>query len=129
MTVIQHRRKKLVHDLRLVFWKEEFLHRRLPRFFDILQTNHLKSSAIDKEGNTFQIADADEVGAVFDERDKHLPVAFGTLLSGNVTRNLRRAHDVSCLVFNRRDGERNSDALAVTAHSLGFEVLDSVSFT
>jgi hypothetical protein len=35
-------------------------------------------------------------GAVFDERDKHLPVAFGALLIGDVARDLRRADYVSC---------------------------------
>ena len=55
------------------------------------------------------------------------PLALGTLPLGNVAHDLRRADDVSGVIFDRRDRERNNDALAVAAHALGFEVLDSLS--
>ena len=44
----------------------------LPSLFDAVQTDHFQAGAIDEERNTIQIAHADEVSAVFDERDKLL---------------------------------------------------------
>ena len=88
VTVFQHSGKELVHHHRLIFRKEEILNMDLPGCFDTFETDHVQSRAIDEEGNAFDVTDADEVCAVFDERDEHLPVTFDALTFSDVARDL-----------------------------------------
>ena len=46
------------------------------------------------------------------------------LALGDVADDLRRPDDVAGVVLDRRDRQRHVDALAVTSHALGLEVLD-----
>ena len=77
-----------------------------------------------KIGDAIQVADADEVRAVLDQRDEPLTLRFGLALPGDVAHDLRRADDAAVVVLDRRDGQRDRDAPAVAAHALGLEVLD-----
>src|SRR5689334_3182670 len=127
VTVFQHRGKELIHDHRLIFREEEFLNMGVPGGFNILEPDHVQAGPIDEEGNTLDVADADEVSAVFDERDKHLPVTLDALAFSDVARDLRCADNVSGIVLDRRDRERHANALPITPHSLRLEMFDSFS--
>ena len=72
-----------------------------------------------------QIAYADEVGAVFDERDEPLALGLGQLAVGDVAHDLRRADDLACVIFDGRHRERHLNALAVGSQALGLEMVDS----
>ena len=90
----------------------------------LVEADHLQAGAVDEERNAVQIAHADEVGAVLDQRDEPLALGLGALAVGDVAHDLRRPDDAAVVVFDGRDRERDQDALAVRPHALGLEVLD-----
>ena len=52
--------------------------------------------------------------------------ASAALAVGDVAHDLGRADDVARVVLDRRDRQRDQDALAVRPHALGLEVLDAL---
>ena len=65
------------------------------RLVDALQADHLQPGAIDEERNAVEVADADEVGAVLDQRDEPLALGLEPRCARDVARDLRGAHHVA----------------------------------
>ena len=103
MALFENRRKELVHDLVLIFREEERRHGHATGLVEVVEADHLQSSAVDKKRNTVEVAHADEVGAALDEHDKLLALGFDTFAVGDVAHDFRRADDVACVVFHGRD--------------------------
>src|SRR5436190_197854 len=76
VTCFHYGRKKLVHDCGLIFREKEICNRCTARLFDAVEPHHLQSGSIDKEGNSVQIAHANEVSTVLNECDKLFSVCF-----------------------------------------------------
>src|SRR4030095_11677957 len=125
VSIFQDAWEKLVHHYWLILREEEICNRRVATLFNVLDAEHCQAGAIDEEGNTLEITHTDEVGTVFNDSNKPLTIAFGSLLIANIPNDFRRANDASGVIFNGRDGEGNRDALPVIAHSHGFKMFDS----
>ena len=61
---------------------------------DAVEPDHLQAGAVDEERNAVQVADADEVGAVLDQRDELLAVGLGPLAVGDVDAGRRQKQDL-----------------------------------
>ena len=79
----------------LIFREEKLLHPFDGAPLRYFPDRPFPTSAIDEEGNTVEIAHADEVGAVLDERNKHFTIALDSFTLGNIAHDLRRANHVS----------------------------------
>ena len=49
------------------------------RLFEAVQADHLQAGPVHEDRHGIQVADADEVGAVLDQRDELLPLCLGEL--------------------------------------------------
>ena len=64
--------------------KKKIPHGRAARLVEVVEPDHLQPGAIDEERDAVQVAHADEVGAVLDQRDELLAVGLGPLAVGDV---------------------------------------------
>ena len=63
----------------------------------LVEPDHRQAGAVDEERNAVQVADADEVGAVLDERDELLALGLGALAIGDVGAGRRQEqHAARC---------------------------------
>ena len=79
----------------------------------LVQPDHLQPGPVDEERDAFQVAHADEVGAVLDQRDELLPVGLGPLAVGDVGPGRGQEQDPARLVLDRQDGDVHHPLAAV----------------
>ncbi len=119
--------KKFVDHLGPIFREEEIPDGHAAGLLHALEPDHREARAIHERRHALQIADADEVGARFDERDELLTLGLGYAFAHDVAHDLRRADDVAVVVAHGRNRERHPNPLPVGAQPLRLEMLDPLA--
>jgi hypothetical protein len=83
---------------------------------DPSQPDHRQPGPVDKERDAFQVAHANEVGAVLDQRDEIQALGFGPLALADVSCGLGRTDDLARLIL---DGQMKSTILALPSATAG----------
>ena len=92
LSIAQHLRQELAEDPGPILRKEELPQGRLRRLLEALQPHHVQPGAIDEEWHALQIAQADEVLAVFQDPHEPVSLGFGANPRRHVAHDLRGRH-------------------------------------